>query len=221
MAETYNEASVYERFEKLKEKIKETNPTANIARIQEAFEFALTAHGGQRRKDGSPYITHPLAAAEIIVEMGLDEDSIIATLLHDCIEDTEVTHEDVARLFGPRIAELVEGVTKLGYVVSSTKEEAQMENLRKMLLAMAKDIRVIMIKMADRLHNMRTMEFQKEEKRRSKALETMQIYAPIAHRLGMQRIKWELEDLSLKYLDPVGYKEIEDGKHPSIQLRSI
>lgn len=211
MAETYNEASVYERFEKLKEKIKETNPTANIARIQEAFEFALTAHGGQRRKDGSPYITHPLAAAEIIVEMGLDEDSIIATLLHDCIEDTEVTHEDVARLFGPRIAELVEGVTKLGYVVSSTKEEAQMENLRKMLLAMAKDIRVIMIKMADRLHNMRTMEFQKEEKRRSKALETMQIYAPIAHRLGMQRIKWELEDLSLKYLDPVGYKEIEDG----------
>ena len=117
----------------------------------------------------------------------------------------------MARLFGNKIAEIVEGVTKLDLVVNTTQEEAQMENLRKMLLAMAKDIRVIMIKMADRLHNMRTMTYQSEAKRRTKALETMQIYAPIAHRLGMQRIKWELEDLSLLYLDPVGYKEIEDG----------
>lgn len=202
---------VRKRYDELEKKIKETNPTANIERIRSAFELALSAHGDQKRKDGSPYITHPLAAAEIIVEMGLDEDSIIAALLHDCIEDTEVTHEDVARLFGNKIAEIVEGVTKLDLVVNATQEEAQMENLRKMLLAMAKDIRVIMIKMADRLHNMRTMTYQSEAKRRTKALETMQIYAPIAHRLGMQRIKWELEDLSLLYLDPVGYKEIEDG----------
>lgn len=202
---------IMQRYLKLEQAIKETNPTANIERIRSAFEFARAAHGDQKRKDGSPYITHPLAAAEIIVEMGLDEDSIIAAMLHDCIEDTSVTHEEVAGKFGSRIAELVEGVTKLKLVVNATQEEAQMENLRKMLMAMAKDIRVILIKMADRLHNMRTMDYQSEPKQRTKALETMQIYAPIAHRLGMQRIKWELEDLSLMYLDPIGYKEIEDG----------
>ena len=202
---------IMQLYEELENQIKETNPTADIKRIRDAFEFAREAHGDQKRKDGSPYITHPIAAAKIVAEMGLDEDSVIAALLHDCIEDTDVTHGDVAEKFGDSVAELVEGVTKLDQVVNVTQEEAQMENLRKMLIAMTKDIRVILIKIADRLHNMRTMDYQTEEKRRMKALETMQIYAPIAHRLGMQRIKWELEDLSLLYLDPIGYKEIEDG----------
>ncbi len=203
--------AIMQLYQELEDLIKETNPTADIGRIREAFEFARQAHGDQKRKDGSPYVTHPIAAAKITAEMGLDEDSIIAAMLHDCIEDTDVTHEQLAEKFGSSVAELVEGVTKLELVVNVTQEEEQMENLRKMLMAMAKDIRVIIIKMADRLHNMRTMDYQTEEKRRLKALETMQIYAPIAHRLGMQRMKWELEDLSLLYLDPIGYKEIEDG----------
>ena len=146
----------------------------------------------------------------MVAELELDTDSIIAALLHDCIEDTEATHEEIAKLFGPTVADLVEGVTKLTRVQYTSKEEEQMENLRKMLMAMAKDIRVILIKICDRLHNMRTMEYQSPRKQREKALETMEIYAPIAHRLGMQRIKWELEDKSLMYLDPMGYREIAD-----------
>ncbi len=148
--------------------------------------------------------------AEIVAELELDTDSIIAALLHDCIEDTGATHEEIAKLFGPTVADLVEGVTKLTRVQYTSKEEEQMENLRKMLMAMAKDIRVILIKISDRLHNMRTMEYQSARKQKEKALETMEIYAPIAHRLGMQRIKWELEDTSLQYLDPIGYREIAD-----------
>ena len=148
--------------------------------------------------------------AEIVAELELDTDSIIAALLHDCIEDTGATHEEIAKLFGATVADLVEGVTKLTRVQYTSKEEEQMENLRKMLMAMAKDIRVILIKICDRLHNMRTMEYQSARKQKEKALETMEIYAPIAHRLGMQRIKWELEDTSLQYLDPIGYREIAD-----------
>jgi GTP pyrophosphokinase len=136
--------------------------------------------------------------AEIVADLGLDTDSVIAALLHDAIEDTGATHEEIAKLFGTTVAELVEGVTKLTRVQYTSKEEEQMENLRKMLMAMAKDIRVILIKICDRLHNMRTMSYQSQRKQKEKALETMEIYAPIAHRLGMQRIKWELEDLSLK-----------------------
>ncbi len=166
------------------------------------------AHSGQKRRDGSPYVTHCVAAADITVDMGLDEDSIVAALLHDVIEDTNLTHADIARQFGEPVADIVEGVTKLTRVQYTSKEDEQMENLRKMLMAMAKDIRVILIKIADRLHNMRTMAYQTPEKQRTKSLETMEIYAPIAHRLGMQRAKWELEDLSLQYLDPTGYEEI-------------
>ncbi len=198
----------YARFEAV---IKENNPAADLKRIRAAFDFAQNAHATQRRKDGSPYVTHPLAAAEIIAEMGIDEESLIAALLHDCIEDTGVTHEEIAKRFGSSVADIVEGVTKLSRVQYTSKEEEQMENLRKMLLAMAKDIRVILIKIADRLHNMRTMEYQTPEKQAEKALETMEIYAPIAHRLGMQKIKWELEDRSIFYLDPIGYAEIEEG----------
>ena len=192
-------------------KIHDSNPGADLGRIRAAFEVAERAHSGQLRKDDSPYLTHALAAAEICAELGLDEDSIVAALLHDCIEDTSLTHDDIAKQFGASVADIVEGVTKLTRVQFTSKEDEQMENLRKMLLAMAKDIRVILIKIADRLHNMRTMEYMNEAKRTAKSLETMEIYAPIAHRLGMQKIKWELEDLSLRYLDAVGYQEILDN----------
>ena len=201
---------ILERYQALEDKIKTYNPALDTQRLFSAFTYADNAHSGQLRKDGSPYITHPLAVAEIVAELELDTDSIIAALLHDCIEDTGSTHEEIAKLFGAVVADLVEGVTKLTRVQYTSKEEEQMENLRKMLMAMAKDIRVILIKICDRLHNMRTMEYQSPKKQREKSLETMEIYAPIAHRLGMQRVKWELEDLSLRYLDPVGYKEIEE-----------
>ena len=202
---------VMEKYAHFEAVIKENAPSADLSRIRAAFDFARSAHENQRRKDGTPYVGHPLAAAEIIAEMGLDEEAIIAALLHDVIEDTGVTHEEIVKKFGNTVADIVEGVTKLSRVTYTSKEEEQMENLRKMLLAMAKDIRVILIKMADRLHNMRTMEYQKPEKQAEKALETMEIYAPLAHRLGMQKIKWELEDLSIYYLDPIGYAEIQDG----------
>ena len=201
---------ILERYHALEDKIKTYNPALDTQRLFNAFNYADNAHAGQLRKDGSAYITHPLAVAEIVAELELDTDSIIAALLHDCIEDTGVTHEGIAKLFGITVADLVEGVTKLTRVQYTSKEEEQMENLRKMLMAMAKDIRVILIKICDRLHNMRTMNYQSARKQREKALETMEIYAPIAHRLGMQKIKWELEDLSLQYLDPVGYQEISD-----------
>ncbi|MGI6498477.1 MAG: RelA/SpoT family protein [Oscillospiraceae bacterium] len=199
---------VLEQYYAMEEKAKQYNPTLDTNRLFFAFTYADNAHVQQRRKDGSPFVTHPLAVATIVAEMGLDIESIIAALLHDCIEDTQATHAEIAKIFGNPVADLVEGVTKLTRVQYTSKEEEQAENLRKMLMAMAKDIRVILIKIADRLHNMRTMNYQSEQKQREKALETMQIYAPIAHRLGMQRMKWELEDLSLQYLDPVGYEEI-------------
>ena len=201
---------ILERYYALEEKVLAYNPNLDKQRLFSAFQYADNAHSGQKRKDGSPYITHPLAVAEIVAELELDTDSLIAALLHDCIEDTGSTHEEIAKLFSPTVADLVEGVTKLTRVQYTTKEEQQMENLRKMLMAMSKDIRVILIKLCDRLHNMRTMNYQTPKKQKEKALETMEIYAPIAHRLGMQRLKWELEDLSLQYLDPVGYKEIAD-----------
>ena len=195
-------------YEELEKKIEASGHGMSLERIRSAYEMARSAHEGQLRKDGSPYVTHCVAAADITVDMGLDEDSIVSALLHDVIEDTNLTHEDIARQFGDAVADIVEGVTKLTRVQYTSKEDEQMENLRKMLMAMAKDIRVILIKIADRLHNMRTMAYQSADKQRSKSLETMEIYAPIAHRLGMQRAKWELEDLSLQYLDPAGYKEI-------------
>ena len=195
-------------YAELEEKLRTQSQKFDLGRIHAAYEMAKTAHSGQKRKDGSPYVSHCVAAADIAVDMGLDEDSVVAALLHDIIEDTSLTHEDIARQFGTTVADIVEGVTKLTRVQYTSKEDEQMENLRKMLMAMAKDIRVILIKIADRLHNMRTMAYQTPEKQRSKSLETMEIYAPIAHRLGMQRAKWELEDLSLQYLDPAGYREI-------------
>ena len=199
-----------EMFAALSKKISDSGMDMDMGRIEAAYHMAKLAHTGQLRKDGSPYVTHCVAAADIAADMGLDEDSIVAALLHDVIEDTDLTHSDIAKQFGEPVANIVEGVTKLTRVQYTSKEDEQMENLRKMLMAMAKDIRVILIKIADRLHNMRTMAYQTEEKQRQKSLETMEIYAPIAHRLGMQRAKWELEDLALMYLDPTGYKEITD-----------
>ena len=183
-------------------------PGADMDLIDRAVEYARTKHIKQTRKDGSPYIIHPLAVAEIVSEMGLDTDAILGALLHDCIEDTDSTFEEIAMLFGETVAELVDGVTKLTRADFSTKEEAQMENLRKMFMAMSKDIRVVLIKIADRLHNMRTMQYQTPEKQIKKCRETMDIYAPLAHRLGMQKLKWELEDTSLRYLEPVYYEGI-------------
>ena len=204
--------TVQESFDHLVETVRGYNPSANFDLIRSAFEFADKAHEGQLRKDNSPFVTHPLAVAQIVAEeLHLDSESIAAALLHDTIEDTAATHEQIAELFSPTIANLVEGVSKLTRVHYTSKAEEQMENLRKMLLAMSKDIRVILIKIADRLHNMRTMEYQTPEKQKQKSFETMEIYAPIAHRLGMQKMKWELEDLSLKYLDPVGYQEIVEA----------
>ena len=200
---------ILESYQALEQKVAAYTPNLDIARLHDAFTFAYAEHQGQLRKSGEPYIIHPLAVADIVADLGLDVDSIIAALLHDCIEDTPATHEDIAKKFGPTVADLVEGVTKLTRMQYVSKEEEQMENLRKMLMAMSHDIRVILIKICDRLHNMRTMEYQSPKKQREKSLETMEIYAPIAHRLGMQKLKWELEDLSLRYLDPVGYEEIE------------
>ena len=206
------------QFEKLENTVREYNPGADFKRIRESYEFAKQHHGEQRRKSGELYITHPLAVAQIVAEeLHLDSESIEAALLHDVIEDTDATYDDVAKLTSPTVADLVEGVSKLTRIQYATKEDEQMENLRKMLIAMSKDIRVILIKISDRLHNMRTMEYQTPAKQKQKSLETMEIYAPIAHRLGMQRMKWELEDLSLKYLDPIGYDEIVsklDAKRP-------
>ena len=197
-----------EHYQSMTETLRKHMPTADMALIDSAVEFAREKHKNQKRKDGSPYIIHPLAVAEIVAEMGLDTDAVLAALLHDCIEDTDTSHADIERLFGTSVAELVEGVTKLTRANFSSKEQAQMENLRKMFMAMSKDIRVVLIKIADRLHNMRTMQYQSPEKQILKCQETMDIYAPLAHRLGIQKMKWELEDIALRYLDPQGYNEI-------------
>ena len=192
----------------LQQTLKDYMPDIDMAVVDQAVEYASEKHKEQKRKDGSPYIIHPLAVAEIVVEMGLDIDAILGALLHDCIEDTDASFDEIAKKFGRVTAELVEGVTKLTRANFSSSEEQQMENLRKMFMAMSKDIRVVLIKIADRLHNMRTMQYQSPAKQISKCRETMDIYAPLAHRLGMQKMKWELEDISLRYLDPAGYNDI-------------
>ena len=201
------------------EKIKAYNPNTNENKILKAFELAKSAHESQKRNSGTPYITHPLAVAEIVADMNLDDDSICAALLHDVVEDTKYTSEDIKEKFGEQVALLVDGVTKLEKIQFSSKEERDMENLRKMFLAMASDIRVIIIKFADRVHNMTTLISMSEEKQREKARETLSVFAPLAHRLGMYKIKWELEDLSLKYIDPVAFREIVEGINQKRQER--
>ncbi|VFB16325.1 GTP pyrophosphokinase [Urinicoccus massiliensis] len=197
-------------LETLLEKIKSYNPNIDEAFIRKGFEFAEEKHRGQKRNSGEDYIIHPYHVALILAEMNMDPATIVAGLLHDVVEDTDVAYEDVRELFGEEVANLVDGVTKLKKLSYQTKQEKQAENIRKMVLAMAKDIRVIIVKLADRLHNLRTLEYMNEAKKKEKALETIEIYAPLADRLGMSRIKWELEDLSLRYLDPDNYYKLVD-----------
>ncbi len=198
--------------------IQSYNPTANTQVILDAYTYANEAHNGQFRISGEPYICHPLHVALILAELEMDIQSITASLLHDVVEDTDIPLTKIEEKFGADVAALVDGVTKLGKINFTSKEEQQVENLRKMLLAMAKDIRVILIKLADRLHNMRTLKSMTPEKQREKARETIEVFAPLAHRLGIATVKGELEDLALKYLDPVAYQEITDSiKHKKIE----
>ena len=191
------------------QKIIDDEKQYDLSKIMTSYEFAAKAHANQVRSSGEPYITHPLAVSFILLELGMDTDKICAAMLHDVVEDTDTTLEEIKKLFGQDVAMLVDGVTKLGKIPLFTKEEQQAENVRKILLAMSQDIRVIIIKLCDRLHNMRTLHFRPANKQRNTALETMNIYAPIAHRLGMRTVKDEIEDLSFRYLDPYAYSEIE------------
>ncbi len=200
--------SYEEHYEAMRRTVCKHLPGVDMDRIDKAVAYASEKHKEQKRKDGSPYIIHPLAVAQIVAEMGLDLEAVLASLLHDCIEDTDASFDEIAQLFGQTTAEMVEGVTKLTRANFSSTEQAQMENLRKMFMAMSKDIRVVLIKIADRLHNMRTMQYQTPAKQIKKCRETMDVYAPLAHRLGMQKIKWELEDIALRYLDPADYEDI-------------
>src|SRR5665647_1733213 len=194
----------------LETKIKKIYGQDTVDKIREVYDFAGKAHHDQKRSSGEPYSIHPLAVATILVDMGMDVDTIAAGLLHDTIEDTGVTKEELEKRFGAEVAALVDGVTKLGRLSYKTKEEQQVENLRKMFLAMAKDIRVIIIKLADRLHNLRTLEYHHAPKQLEIANETLEVFAPLAHRLGIYRIKWELEDLAFRFKDPDKYFELVD-----------
>ncbi len=211
-----------ELHEELLKSIKKYRPNTDLTMVEKAYQTAAKAHEGQFRKSGEPYIIHPICVAIILAELELDKETIIAGLLHDVVEDTAMTTEDVAREFGDEIALLVDGVTKLTQLnYSADKVELQAENLRKMFLAMAKDIRVVLVKLADRLHNMRTMQYQKPEKQKEKSRETMEIYAPIASRLGISKIKVELDDLSMKYLMPDVYRDLAEKISLSRKEREI
>ena len=192
-------------------KRKEHTRKVDVKLILKAYNYAKENHGSQLRNSGEPYIIHPLNVAYTLAEIGLDDSTICAALLHDVVEDTKVTSEDLKNEFGAEISEMVEGVTKLGTVQFNTIEEQQVEDYRKMFLAMGKDIRVILIKLADRLHNMRTLKYLKRDRQIANAKETMELYAPLANRLGLYSIKWELEDLGFKYLYPDEYHELVEG----------
>ncbi len=196
-------------IEMIIQKILTDDKQYDLSKIISAYEFAAKAHEGQKRSSGQDYIIHPLAVAYILLELGMDTDTICAALLHDVVEDTPATLDDLKKRFGQDVALLVDGVTKLSKIPMNSKERQQAENVRKILLAMSQDIRVMIIKLADRLHNVRTLKYRPHDKQRATALETMNIYAPIAHRLGIRAIKEELEDISFRYLDPFAYREIE------------
>lgn len=207
----YNNVAHYQDFNELLRIIDQSGNNYDIKKIQRAYELAEQSHGDQKRLSGVPYILHPTSVACIVAQFGMDTESVIAALLHDVVEDTHISLEQVRKNYGKDVANIVDGVTKISKIKLYSREEQQAENVRKMLIAMSNDIRVIIVKLADRLHNMRTIECMPEQKRRDKSRENMEVYAPIAHRLGMKAVKEELEDLSLRYLDPVGYSEIEEA----------
>ncbi|MDO8528103.1 MAG: RelA/SpoT family protein, partial [Deltaproteobacteria bacterium] len=198
------------RLDDLLETVSSYNPDADLDLVKKAYVFTAKAHEGQVRRSGEPYLVHPLGVACLLAQMKLDAASIVAALLHDTVEDTKITLEEIERIFGSEVRQLVDGVTKLGKIKFTTSEERQAENFRKMIMAMAQDIRVILIKLADRVHNMRTLEHMPETKQIDISQESLDIYAPIANRLGIQEFKVELEDLSLKYLKPDIYQMIDD-----------
>lgn len=210
MMSKYSNVAHYQDFSELENILSLSNNPYDMEKIRKAYKFAEKSHGDQRRVSGIPYILHPTSVACIVAELGMDTDSICGALLHDVVEDTPVTLNEIVKEFGADVAKLIDGVTKISKIPYSSREQQQAENIRKMLIAMADDIRVIIIKLGDRLHNMRTMDCMPEQKRRDKSLENMQVFAPIAHRLGIKTVKDELEDRSLQYLDPIGYKELED-----------
>ena len=204
-----SERAISERFEALLRQVKANRLTEDTALIRKAWEFCVTHHAGQTRLSGEPYIVHPLEVAEVLVEMKLDATAIAAALLHDAVEDTKATSEEIAERFGDQVAHIVEGVTKIDKIQFANREDRQAENVRKMLLAMVSDVRVVLIKLADRLHNMRTLEHLRPERQEAIARETQDIYAPLAHRLGMGKVRGELEDLAFRYTDPVSYERVQ------------
>src|SRR5580693_253515 len=200
---------IEERFEALLRHVQANRPHEDISLIRKAWEFCVSHHEGQTRASGEPYIVHPLEVAEVLAEMKLDATAIAAALLHDAVEDTPATSEEIGQRFGDQVAHIVEGVTKIDKIQFANREDRQAENVRKMLLAMVSDVRVVLIKLADRLHNMRTLEHLKPERQEAIARETLDIYAPLAHRLGMGKVRGELEDLAFRYTDPVSYEQVE------------
>src|SRR6202163_1462867 len=197
------------KFRDLMKRMQENRPQDDLSIIKKAYEFSQKHHAGQSRASGEPYLIHPLEVALVLAEMKMDPVAVAAGLLHDSVEDTSVTIGDIRKEFGEQVAHIVEGVTKISKIDFATREEQQAENLRKMMLAMVDDIRVVLIKLADRLHNMRTLEHLPADRQHKIAEETLEIYAPIAHRLGMGKIRGELEDLGFRFLDPLGYEQVE------------
>src|SRR5271166_93855 len=198
-----------ERFEALLRQVHANRPHEDISLIRKAWEFCVSHHEGQTRASGEPYIVHPLEVVEVLAEMKLDATAIAAALLHDAVEDTPATSEEIGERFGDQVAHIVEGVTKIDKIQFANREDRQAVNVRKMLLAMVSDVRVVIIKLADRLHNMRTLEHLKPERQQAIARETLDIYAPLAHRLGMGKVRGELEDLAFSYVDPFAYEQVQ------------
>src|SRR5215831_17833543 len=199
------------KFRDLMKKMQANRPADDLEIVKKAYDYSMKNHAGQSRASGEPYLVHPLEVALVLSEMKMDSIAVAAGLLHDSVEDTSVTVTDIQHEFGEQVAHIVEGVTKISKIDFATREEQQAENLRKMMLAMVDDIRVVLIKLADRLHNMRTLEHLQPERQHKIAEETLEIYAPIAHRLGMGKIRGELEDLAFHYLDPLGYEQVHDA----------
>src|SRR4030088_3056023 len=207
------------KFRELMNRMQENRPHDDLSIIKNAYDFSLKHHEGQSRASGEPYLVHPLEVASVLADMKMDPVAVAAGLLHDSVEDTSVTTVEIRQEFGEQVAHIVEGVTKISKIDFSSTEEAQAENLRKMMLAMVDDIRVIMIKLADRLHNMRTLEHLEPDRQQKIARETLDIFAPIAHRLGMGKIRGELEDVGFRYLDPLTHQQVHDAVEAPRQPR--